>query len=357
MGKYWYTKEFKEKLALLRKLYDEETDPDKKWIMEDTMEVIESILIVEKDSNKLIDILENDIEDLTESKFMWKYVRKLAEIDTQEKVKIDNRVISFSQDDIIELLHLFFKNGTNKEMYKQFLKVYEHNKERIRLLNTMDQKSAGETIYLDYFKDNFISVFKRREFSDLTTFAHEFGHAMQFSMNFNNGFYEELYVYIEIVSTFFELICNEYFVESEFKKLASANSVYNLKSTLKDARYLTKELDILNLIKYNRYDNHKTIRNNINDVIKELTGQEKDKILKYRPGQSYIYLIAFLIATNLFMIYKEDPDKAFYILNMIINLDGFLTCKEYYRCLNALEVLDVNKSAEYQEYVLKRCRK
>ena len=34
------------------------------------------------------------------------------------------------------------------------------------------------------------------------TFAHEFGHAIQFYLNFNNNLYKELNVYIEIISIF-----------------------------------------------------------------------------------------------------------------------------------------------------------
>ena len=75
-----------------------------------------------------------------------------------------------------------------------------------------------------------------------------------------------------------------------------------------------------------------------------------------RPARDYIYVIAFNIATNLFMIYKNDPDYAFYLVYKIINLDLNLNKKEYFKQLQSLDITSIEKTKEYNELILSRCR-
>lgn len=75
------------------------------------------------------------------------------------------------------------------------------------------------------------------------------------------------------------------------------------------------------------------------------------------PGRDYIYVFAFLVATNLFMIIKMDRDKAFYLVNKIINLNGELSCEEYFHELEKLELLDANKTQDYTNFIHNRSRK
>ena len=57
------------------------------------------------------------------------------------------------------------------------------------------------------------------------------------------------------------------------------------------------------------------------------------------------------------MIYKTDRDKAFYLVNKIINLSGELSCEEYFHELEKLELLDANKTQDYTNFIHNRSRK
>lgn len=357
MEKLWYKNDFKEKYAYLQKLYSKETDIALKMKIKNTMRVIEINLAKERIPGDIEILLEDDYNYLIPTSFLWTYIRSVASIENDYKPKFSSDTTSFNKKDITELLHIFFKNGTTKEVYELFCKIYKENKKNIHFLEGSDYGYFGETIYLEYFRKTYIQVFKRYSFEDVTTFAHEFGHALQFNMNFHNNLYRNLNVYVEIISIFFELICNEYFVNNGFKKAATINSFSILDAHLTDAHNLSEELTLLDAIRINEFENKSILRNNIDILVSSLSSKDIEFLMYLKPSLDYIYVFAFLIATNLFIMYKTDLEKAFYMVNRIINLSGNITCKEYLEELEKMELLDYNKTIEYKELVCKRSRK
>ncbi len=354
----WYKKELREKYNLLQKLYRTTNNDIEKIKIFNTMQVIESCLSRELVPGEIEILLEQDYLELTKSKFIWPYIKEISMINNDFIPSFDsNREIQFSKKDIIELLHDFFKNGTNKEIYELFSKIYKENIKNIHFLDNFETNYLGETIFLDYFKKTYIQVFKRNSFEDLTTFAHEFGHAIQFNLNFKNSLFKELNTYIEIISVFFELICNEYFAKTELKKPSTINSYYILDENLENAKNLNNEFILLNAISITPFENKIQLRKNIDELAENLSQDDVNNIMYLKPGSDYIYVFAFLVATNLFTIYKMDRDKAFYLVNKIINLSGHLTCEEYFHELEKLELLDANKTQYYTNFIHNRSRK
>ena len=176
-------------------------------------------------------------------------------------------------------------------------------------------------------------------------------------MNFQNNLFRDLNVYVEIISIFFELICNEYFVKGEFTRPAIITSYSTLDEHLENAKNLKNEFVLLNAISITKYENRLQLRSNIDTLVENLNQDDISNIMFLRPGRDYIYVFAFLVATNLFMIYKMDRDKAFYLVNKIINLSGQLTCEEYFHELEKLELLDANKTKDYTNFIHNRSRK
>lgn len=357
MEAFWYKNEFKEKYAYLQKLYNKETDIAVKEAIKNTMMVIKINLSKERIPGDIEILLEDDYYYLTPTSFLWPYIKMLASIENDYKLKFSSDNTNFKKKDIIELIHIFFKNGTTKEIYELFCKIYKENKKNIHFLEESECNYFGETIYLEYFKKTYIQVFKRYSFEDVTTFAHEFGHALQFNMNFHNNLYRELNVYIEIISIFFELICNEYFVNNGFRKDATINSFSILDVHLTDAKNLSKELTLLDTIRINEFESKLVLRKNIDILVSSISSKEIESLMYINPSSDYIYVLAFLVATNLFMVYKNDLEKAFYMVNKIINLSGNITCKGYLEELEKMELLDSSKVQDYKELILKRCRK
>lgn len=56
------------------------------------------------------------------------------------------------------------------------------------------------------------------------------------------------------------------------------------------------------------------------------------------------------------MIYKEDPEYAFYLVNKIISLDLNLSKEDYFKELLSLDVTDIRRTKDYNELILRRVR-
>ena len=292
---------------------------------------------------------------------MWSQIEKLSAIkdDTQE-IEEDNFNLTpeywnMGIKEIIDYLHDFFKYGTNKKTWEIFQKIYNENKKSIRFINGDALDYTGEIIYLEFFKKFYIMGCRQNEFEDIMTFAHEFGHAIQFATNYKTSIYNELNIYIEIISIFFELICNEYFINN-FKREAIINGYNTLSKHLNSAQNLNSELTLLKIIQIKANETLTTLRKNIDELLEVLTKEDISHIMTLRPARDYIYVIAFNIATNLFMIYKNDPDYAFYLVYKIINLDLNMNKEEYFKQLQSLDITNIKNTKEYNELILSRCR-
>ena len=352
----WFRKEFKDKYHSLCKLYLKETDDIKRKEILETINILKICLTKDKYIDDINTIIENDYLYLTETPFIWPYIIKMANIDVKYIDKDMDKDIKFSNKKLIELLNIFFKNGTNKEIYDAFNKIYKDNKKNIHIIDAKKDFYAGETIYLDYYKKYYIQVFKSNTFDDLTTLAHEFGHAIQCYKNYHISAFGQLNVYIELISVFFELLCNEYFTKGKLKDIAINTSYDNLLINLDCASILKYEFMLLNEIKIDKHENKFKLRDNIDDLVSEFSQDEIDNYINLNPSGQYIYTFAYLVASNLLMIYRKDPDLAFYLVNRIINLFGNRSCESYLHELKKLDLVDTTKTKEYSELVYKRCR-
>ena len=351
----WYKPELREKYNKLQKLLRLCENDSERKIITNTMRVIEIVLSKERIPGEIEILLEEDYLELSSTKFAWEYIRKIAKINNDFIPNFTKDDTILSKREIIDLLHDFFKNGTNKEIYELFCKIYKDSKKNIHFVECPEVSYSGETLYLEYYKRTYIQVFKRYGFDDLTTFAHEFGHAIEFNMNFHNNLLTELNLYIEIVSIFFELICNEYFIKGKYQRPAIINGYSMLDEHLENANNLNAEFILLDNLSSSV--GRSMLVKNIDVLVENLTKEDIDNIMCLRPGRDYIYVFAFLVATNLFMIYKLDRDKAFYLVNKIINLSGELSCEEYFHELEKLELLDASKTQDYTNFIHNRSRK
>lgn len=343
-----FKNELKDKDKELHKII---INPSNKRIILNTLETIKINLSKERIPGEIEILLENDYKYLTESIFLWPIIKDISSIE-ESSIILSKTNRKFSLKEIIDILHDFFKNNTPKNIYKIFLDIYNENKKSIRFINGDNLNYTGEIIYLEYFKKYYIMGCIQNSIEDIMTFAHEFGHAIQFYLNFNNNLYGELNIYIEIISIFFELICNEYLLNS-FYSDASINAYETLTKHLDSAKNLESELILLNAIKS---DNLDKLRKNIDELLLHLTKEDINNFMNLMPARDYIYVIAFNIATNLFMIYKDDPEYAFYLVNKIITLDLNLSKEDYFKELISLDVTNINRTKEYNELILRRVR-
>ena len=74
---------------------------------------------------------------------------------------------------------------------------------------------------------------------------------------------------------------------------------------------------------------------------------ELSDLLDCRPSEDFIYIIAQSIVNELYMIYLDDPEKAFYLIKKIIDIDLNLPPRVY---LDEINRLGINPNQNIDEY-------
>lgn len=266
---------------------------------------------------------ESNVLYLQKYLYLFKLVEEVSKKNKLAKYNVSNYKY-LSKKDLLELVCDFYKNGTNKEFYELFLRMLK-NKEITLYKNRKDSFDAF-SIFWPY-SNEFNAVIhcsnygNNNDFNYVPIIVHEIGHGIDALINYHISFQQENYIYAEIISTFFELICNEYFYHSEFKK---------------DSISFSYEY-------FNDINSKAKILNNYN-----IFEQYMENPINYFP-----YIVAFSIALELLMIYKQDKDKSLYLVKKIIEIPKFLTPEEYYKRILNLGITPNNTLDKY-ENILKR---
>ena len=236
-----------------------------------------------------------------------------------------------------------------------FLKIYNQNKKSIHIIDK-DYSYPGDTLYIDYFNKTYIQVYKDHTFEDLTTLAHEFGHAIQFNSNYNINYFKDLNVYLEIVSIFFELLCCEYFYKSEFKLNALASEYSAIYDNIESCKDLKEEFKIFRKINYLEHENKNDLKNKISKIASSLPIEYTKYFIDILPRDYYIYSFAFVVASNLIKLYKKDRDFALQVLKELINIDLKVNAYKYYQELENLDLVTTDGLKNLTRNIKRRCK-
>lgn len=354
----WYKKGLKQRLKYFEELKKSATGRDFDLIC-DTIDSIKSIFepttpIVPRNFD-LASTLESDYLELSESRFLWPHIDGLASLPQFDCPSLKSYTLKLNNKDILDLIHDFFKEKTDTKTYQTFLYFWQQRKRNLHFINDAPDYVFGESFFLPYNKEGFVEIQKKNEFADLPTIVHEYGHLIQFFYNYSSSLFNSLLVFNEIVSTFFELISAEYFAKEELAVLGIARQKEYTFDIIDSAAMLSMELSVLQEISIASYQNRNDLRKNIDNAIN--SGLVSDYIWVIRdfyPIKDYPYLIAFYYASNLFMIYKNDPDRAFYLLYQIIDISLKLPVAEYAKKLDKISMATIDGTKEYVEYIKRK---
>ena len=359
MDKFWYTNELKQLYSELLDIREKDGSNDiidiTIKVMEDTFkEDIEDSLRFNPSLKKNLafprHFLTKEYKILSPTSFWWPSIDKIANqkfaFKPQDEPKLD-----LTNQDLMDLTHDFYQNGTNKKIYEIFLKLYK-NTEFDFIDNEEDINIFGDSIYLPYYEKFLMRVNRSYTFYDAATMAHEFGHGIEMA----NNYYKSIYcdIYVEVVSLFMEMLFYNYFSKSkEFQNTAIDTFQKFYYSSIMDAKRIQLELNILREIKSS---NLHILKKNASKYIKNNTGIVNDVIYD-TPTSNYTYTIGLSIALELFMVYVKDPDKAFYLLFKIMNIKENTPSKEFFNRLITLGINPCENLSNFDTYLKRRLSK
>lgn len=353
----WYYNELRQKLADLKKKRGSATGEELKLI-NDTIKLIEDLLKYRK--NRFItpeELLQMDYFHMKPTSFLWSEIRNFAKLASDEDIlgKNDFPFIKLSNKDLIDLVHNFYKNGTNPKTYDIFMHFFKDRRKDLHFMNEKDFRA--DVVYLPYYKKAYIQVNLAHDFADIPYTVHEYGHCIQFFLNYDNSLFNG--AFYEVVSTFFELISSDYYIKNGiFAKEGVIHLLEDWDQQTEVADDLSREFDILDAVSINSNDNKIQLVKNIRNYM-SLFGPRVTELLETEPlpSEDYIYIVAELIAIELFWIYLTDPDFAFYLLYKIIDINPKLPQDEYYRQIQNLGINLNEHTKDYQEYLKRKLPK
>ena len=337
----WDSKDLREDLDKLRSMYRKEKDISKK---ERLIEVIHSLMldICEYEIGE-VSYIDGEIDNSTllfnsTPKFtmyyptIYKFINALNNTDYDYPFG-DGYVFGsneeLTQDDMFMLIHDFYKS-CGKKIYNYYSKM---EKEQDKYLNLRNDMGSGEgiTYSVPILNKRYIEIGINGNYKDsLSTLTHEYGHGIATFMNpyryISNDFF------IEIESLFFEYIgldyyyreTNDPFYRNYLEDMINnnywkANNIVAMKR-VSDKTFNNMKDDKTSEKLCNRYLHKEGF--DVNDITIDLDTSMK-------------YLFSYIVAVELFEIYKEDKCLAFDLLERIVNRDS--TLSEYASIYNTVE--------------------
>ena len=223
--------------------------------------------------------------------------------------------IRVQNDKILTVTKDFYHN-IGGIFLKKYQEYYQNESIYINFLKPTSNNLGGNIVRPEGVNEAFININTFNGLYDIATSIHEHGHAIGASINENhlhNPFVNE------IESIFFELVYldtvdkNEYEFDEIKKAKTTSISLYHRHLKNIDCKYMTTLTGIT--------DKKRTL-----EIIRkkyELDDEYVDNILLYPLNESLNYATSYLVAVELFLLYKRNSYAALKILEQIIRIESY----------------------------------
>lgn len=284
--------------------------------LRDINELLEfSKTIEHTSSNNLQKCYIGEKDTLLSFKHLWELCFEYDKLcNTYKQQNLRN--LSYSKEELLTLVHDFFKNFLGGSLYSLFLNDFNKRFTNLKLEPLKkDAEYAGISYYLYIPKETFIFSRYNNDFDDILTLIHEYGHAVQDQLNPDYS----LLPYIEIPSLFLEYL--SYFYFGNFKEYKEEVFKCFIRQNNLNRRDLTKLLLEIRLIKQNfKMEIETSLLPKLAQELNTYSDFLKETILS-KSSQHLPYIISHIIAVELVYLFIQDKEKALYVFQKIICFD------------------------------------
>ncbi len=264
------------------------------------------------------DMIHSDSHIIDKYGYSCPYIRLLNDYNTRliinptELSKVDTtigKVLRTSKDFYGQF------NGVFNDSYSTLAKNFKHTLHFKKIGDAA--KEFGQTYSIYKTDITFFEIGYNYTAQDYISAIHEFGHGISCSLNSEAMWDIEKYCLIEVDSLFFELLGIDYIGKNLNLQKDSFNiNIECLNDYLYSAQLICTKLDMYNALTYKELTSKRTVK-------KYLSGVGCDKYGTTDILNTYIrdimhYIISYLTAIELYLIYQSFPDKALDLLFKII---------------------------------------
>ena len=251
----------------------------------------------------------------------------------------------FSKDAILSMTHDFYKSF-DKEFFKIFNEIFKERYTNVTFGNMADDNVEACTFGIPYFNKVYMKIRQSEGLSPIYSSIHEYAHAIAFTMNHFNLMSNKKLFLEESYSLFFELLLTDFLAKKQ-----NLNHVYDyaynifgdnvsLAYNANEMINLTKLFDEIGCKKNKTFKREALKRFNYNSEYIDLINSD---VLRYTIPN----LFGYLVAIELYELYKFDREKAIYVLKKLMMLNN-LTELEYYK---EMKKLGIHPNSHVSDYV------
>jgi len=222
----------------------------------------------------------------------------------------------------VEMVSSVFMNLDEKfsKIYNKFYKnIGTSLKFAPHLDNIDDDVSDGFSIFISILNKHYILVRDELGISKPINLAHECGHVLALDYNSENYYNTLNNFFDEIPSLFFEMIF-EY--ENAYKYDSLSTSLFNIEKiySLKDS---TDKMLLHDCLINEWINNNYEVNNNLLNILSnkhDINRCDFFDLVKSSICSNGKYIVGYVVALNLFHIYKQDKKEAFKLLRTLLKL-------------------------------------
>ncbi len=313
---------------------------------------IQALPFVQK--NNHFDVVNDDLGKIRLYSSYFPFIRRFRDMmdGTDVALQDDLQVFKTSQDGIVTLTTDFYHQykGIFSSTYDSLADNF-----RNRLLfrkPSQDEKYGGNTYSVYRTTEVFIDCIKSNNVQDYISLIHESSHGITCKLNQDIMWDWNKYCLIEVDSLFFEMIGTDYASKLVgVQKDGVKTKIATFKDHLYSAGIICSKIDAYKQLSKKDLRNRRTI----SKFYKQEIGYDKDLTFDamYSRIQEYMhYVISYLVAIELYMIYIKDQEKALDLLHKIIMLKNFDN-KGYLLNIKSLGINPGENVKNYYELLLK----
>lgn len=337
MKKYtWDLLELRNKIITLEKLYKQKTNTQEKELIEITISIyknmIDLVINNNKQTNELMtdDISYIDLNDLINQQIEEYQLNNKSVLDIilQSYIPFINTYkgfndisdvsIAITNQDIISIANDFSNKMLPDDIKKEFNNTLNNNSHIHIQSSKQNSVYSGTTIFEPIFNEKYIFISRNNTLIDIVTLPHEIFHYIFNNTDVGITLEYNMHYTTEIEGSFANILFGEYFYNNSIDCKNYFNK-YFLESYHDTITQIVVRNSFLNSIK----DNKKFRMNKFN---KELSYWEmipfdnENEIINYLNVPLDVnmkYTLGYLAAIDLYYIYQNDPELAFYLLKNI----------------------------------------
>ena len=222
-----------------------------------------------------------------------------------------NTGANISSAKIMSFVDTFYKEF-DEELYEYFLQVYRDKEKSLRFLpldESKDNKTDGNTLFIDGVRKNFITVYETTPIGTYECAVHEYGHAIANLINPQVSYTEREDFFVEVASIFPELVAL-YENHCNFDEIQILYSLYTtLVTYVNNAEYLCLHMPVINAWADNKYVMGRKFFDEL-DKNYDIDEECFEEILTTTIEDQGVYVISYIVALELFNIYKKNKKEA-----------------------------------------------